>query len=44
MKFLKSLFCNRASVRDGIRDYVNSEYKASDREAEYARMVREAGL
>jgi hypothetical protein len=44
MKFFKSLFRNRSRIREGIRDYVNSEYRAGDRQAEYERMVREAGL
>lgn len=44
MKFLKQLFRNKKSLRLQIRRYVDIEFRPDSREAEYERLVAEAGL
>jgi hypothetical protein len=44
MKFLINLFRNKAMMRSSIRRYVDIEYRSNEREAEYVRLIIEAGL
>lgn len=44
MHFLKSLFRNRKAERDHIYRYVQIEYRPSERDDAYTRMIKMAGL
>jgi hypothetical protein len=44
MKLFRNLFRSRSRDRDGLRRYVEVEFVAADRQCEYERLVRDAGL
>lgn len=44
MSFLKALFTSKKEARSGLRRYVEMEYRPSEREAAYNRLLREAQL
>jgi hypothetical protein len=44
MRFLKALFRDRSMEREALRRYAYIEFKGSEREAEYKRLLVEAGL
>jgi hypothetical protein len=44
MSFFKNLFRDRKIAREQLRRYVDIEFRGSDREAEYQRLLREADL
>lgn len=44
MRFLKSLFSQKKTTRESLRRFVELEYKPSEREAQYQRMLKESNL
>jgi hypothetical protein len=44
MSFFKNLFRDRKATKEALRRYVELEFRGGDREAEYARLLREANL
>ncbi len=44
MSFFKNLFRDRKLARAELRRYVELEFRGGDREAEYARLLRESDL
>lgn len=44
MSFFKKLFRNKTIAREQLARYVAMEYPTHDREAEFNRLAREAGL
>lgn len=45
MAFIKNLFRDRKATKEALRRYVELEFRdGGDREAEYARLLREANL